>query len=156
MRKLTVEESFDQQHAVDPVTGCHVWQRARGKEGYGQLWVGGTSRRAHRYAYERVHGPVSEEFQVCHRCDNPSCVNVAHLFVGTGSDNMRDAHRKGRAANPVFHGEEHGMAILTERKVLRIRERIAQGARQVDVARSMGVSPELVYRIKKRIIWKHI
>lgn len=159
MPKPTIEETFDQQYIVDPVTGCHVWQRCLDKDGYGKLWVGGKKGKlsmAHRHAYERKHGPLPPELKACHKCDNPPCVNVAHLFPGTNSDNMMDAHAKGRMVSPVFRGEEHGMAILTKAQVLDIRARIAAGERQVDVAKSHGISAALAYRIKKRIIWKHV
>lgn len=157
--KQTIEQTFDQQYVIDSITGCHIWQRSLDKDGYGKLWVGGKPGKlsmAHRHAYERVYGPVDDDLKVCHHCDNPPCVNVAHLFAGTNADNMRDAAAKGRTNSPVFHGEDHGMAILSEDEVLDIRARIARGERQVDVAKVHGISAPLVYRIKKRIIWRHV
>lgn len=154
--KTCIAESFSQQYRVDPRTACFVWLRSLERDGYGQFWYKNKKYKAHRWAYEQVHGSIPSGLFVLHKCDNPACVNPKHLFLGTNSDNMLDTVRKGRKVAPVFHGEEHGMAILTEAKVRRIRQRIARGDRQCDVARDFGISAPLVYRIKKRIIWKHI
>lgn len=155
-RRLTIAESFDDHYLVDEKTGCWNWVRARDSDGYGHFVLNGRWQKAHRYAYERVHGPLAAGLKACHRCDNPPCVNPAHIFAGTNSDNMKDATRKGRAKAPVFTGEAHGMAIVTEAEVLEIRRRRAAGERRVDVARRIGISPELTYRIEKRKIWRHI
>ncbi|MGH8235418.1 MAG: HNH endonuclease [Steroidobacteraceae bacterium] len=156
MKRKTIAESFDEQYIVDAATRCYVWQRARDKDGYGKFWLCGKLVRANRYAYERAAGPLACGMQACHTCDNPPCVNPEHLFAGTNSDNVKDAIRKGRAAAPVFHGAEHGMAILDTAQVLSIRAKLAAGTRQCDVAREFSISEPLVYRIKKRIIWKHV
>lgn len=81
--------------------GCFEWQGARmaiinGRQGYGRLRVDGVERYAHRYAWESVNGPIPEGMFVCHACDNPPCINPAHLFLGTQADNNRDRIAKGR------------------------------------------------------------
>lgn len=78
-------------------SGCWEWTGARSNFGYGQLWIDGVRWTAHRLAYVIESGqPVAAGMFVCHRCDNPPCCNPAHLFIGTNSDNIRDAASKGR------------------------------------------------------------
>lgn len=77
-------------------SGCHEWSGARDTCGYGQFWTGRDFMRAHRYVWEQNFGPIPEGLLVLHRCDNPPCVNPAHLFLGTQKDNMQDRVRKGR------------------------------------------------------------
>lgn len=73
--------------------GCWEWHGARNDRGYGTVT---KNVRAHRYAYELLGGPIPEGMCVCHTCDNPPCINPAHLFLGTIGENNRDRHAKGR------------------------------------------------------------
>ncbi len=90
---------FEEKFLVDPNSGCWLWTGSVCSKGYGRF-VSARVRvaplLAHRVAYEHFIGPIPERHYVCHRCDVPSCVNPAHLFVGTQGDNMRDSLRKGR------------------------------------------------------------
>lgn len=79
---------------------CIEWTGYRLPSGYGQTRVKGRGlQRAHRVAWEEVHGPIPEGMYVCHRCDNPPCVNVDHLFLGTPVDNATDMTSKERHAS---------------------------------------------------------
>lgn len=73
--------------------GCWIWQGAKTPRGYGQ--IGSGRQYVHRIVYHVLVGPVGKMF-VLHKCDNPSCVNPAHLFLGTQADNVRDMWNKGR------------------------------------------------------------
>lgn len=85
---------------VEP-TGCIEWTGSMDSKGYGQVWDE-KLHRAPRYAWTLFCGPIPDGLLVCHRCDNPLCVNPAHLFTGTALDNAMDAKLKGRLdrANP--------------------------------------------------------
>ena len=76
--------------------GCWIWTRARTQRGYGQLWWRGQVRKATHLALEMIGVEVPKGMDACHSCDNPPCVNPAHLFVGTRKRNMQDAQAKGR------------------------------------------------------------
>lgn len=79
---------------------CWEWQRTRTSAGYGMFSIHETPIYVHRFSYELHFGPIPENHFVCHRCDNPACVNPSHLFVGTAADNVRDMRTKKRAVNP--------------------------------------------------------
>jgi hypothetical protein len=83
---------------------CWLWTGSRSAEGYGSIRVDGKMRKAHRVAWELANGPIpagagAHGTCVLHRCDNPSCVNPDHLFLGTNADNARDRQAKGRTAS---------------------------------------------------------
>jgi len=145
-----------------PEGACWEWTGPCTRNGYGELDVGsridGSYRKvyAHRLSYEVHVGPIPEGMYVCHTCDNRACVNPAHLFIGTQDDNMADAARKGRCPGVSLQGERHPRARLTEGQVLAIRARRAAGESERDVAREYGVSPQLVYAIHTRRLWKHL
>lgn len=83
---------------VEKGPGCWLWTGARTWSGHGTFNVGAKKfDRAHRVAYRLVHGAIPDGLVVCHQCDNPPCVNPAHLWLGTQGDNLRDMMAKGRA-----------------------------------------------------------
>jgi len=80
---------------VDKSDGCWRWIGGQWGGGYGRIRRGNQPQQAHRVAYELTYGPIPENQQVCHHCDNKACVRPDHLFVGSQSDNMLDWTRKG-------------------------------------------------------------
>lgn len=90
---------------------CWPWKAYCDRQGYGQYQFGTKREKAHRVAYEYMAGEIPEGMCVLHHCDNPSCVNFKHLWIGTQDDNMKDAVRKGRkdgrgGPRPKFIEEE--------------------------------------------------
>lgn len=85
-------------------TGCWLWQGAKNTKGYPCLRIGGRAGRTvtvHRLMAEAQYGPIPSGMLACHHCDTPACVNPAHLYIGSPSDNMRDKIERGRAVNPL-------------------------------------------------------
>ena len=83
----------------DPLTGCFNWTGYKDYQGYGNIKINYKHMRVHRISYQLHYGVDPLELFVCHRCDNPSCINPQHLFLGTPKDNMQDKIRKGRHKN---------------------------------------------------------
>ena len=90
-----MEERFWKR--VQKTETCWLWTGAKNKKGYGTFYISKYEPiGAHRFSYLLAEGKSPEELFVCHKCDNPSCVRPDHLFLGTNTDNMRDAKKKGR------------------------------------------------------------
>lgn len=103
-------------------TRCWVWTGSRARGGYGQLWGGGPiPLKSHRFSWEQANGPIVGRLLVCHHCDNPPCVNPAHLFLGDHKDNAKDMVAKGRCRAAGMPGEKHWASRLTSEQVLAIR-----------------------------------
>lgn len=129
---------------------CIEWQFSKDGVGYGKVWIGGKLRATHRLAWEIMNGPIRENVFVCHKCDNRSCFNVNHLFLGTVADNNADTRSKGRQAR----GEKHGRSKLTLPQVMAIRELQGQ-ATQKTIAAVFQISRTTVSLIQSRKKWSH-
>ena len=137
---------------VDPNTDCWEWQGAKTKSGYGLIGRNYKGYGAHRVSYIAFKGEIPLGMNVCHTCDNPSCVNPKHLFPGTQKDNLQDAAQKGR----MKRGSKCHMALLNEDQVRAIKNALAIGSSQSQLARDHKVSPNVIYRINAGLTWKHI
>ena len=133
---------------------CILWAGARKPNGYGQRRLpGGRFTSAHRQAWVEAHGPIPAGMVVMHRCDNPPCVNVDHLMLGTQADNLADMRRKGRAGRGAARGEAAPSAKLTWVQVESIRQRVANGERPIDLAAEFGLSRSSVHSIVHYKTW---
>lgn len=139
---------------VDRSGECWNWTgtiyTASGKLSYGKICVKNKQLLAHRVSYELAHGPIPEDKDVLHRCDNPLCVRPDHLFLGTHADNMQDMVQKGR-----MHLRNH--TKLTAEKVIAIRQRYSSGGiTQSQLAKEYEVKLDCIDRVINRRTWKHI
>ena len=149
----SLEERFWRKVAQSKV-GCWEWNGSKLKSGYGHIRSGGKGTRtylAHRYSYELHHGPIDPRHFVIHSCDNPSCVNPAHLRQGTPLDNMLDMIAKGRKIVPV--GTKHFSAKLDAEKVRFIRSSSASNA---SLALKFGVDASAISDVRNGVTWKHV
>ena len=123
--------------------GCWEWQASTQWDGYGRYWNKGKTVPAHRFSWEMIHGPIPEGMIVCHSCDVKMCVRPSPLFIGTQSENIQDAARKGRTRT----------VKLTVEQVKKIRSDTRSHA---EIARFYGVHASTVSRIRSHHRWDHI
>lgn len=128
--------------------GCIEWTACKNGWGYG-VFVASSKRKyvlAHRFAWELAGKEIPTGKILMHTCDNPACVNVDHLVMGTQADNIADKVMKNRQAK----GMRHGNAKLTELQVRGIREAIGT---QRDIAKRFNISQATVHMIKSGKYW---
>lgn len=143
----------------DPITGCWNWIK-RKSGGYGQFKVDGKQKYAHRFSFEHFNATklpagwqddatrLNDVF-VCHRCDNRSCVNPDHLFLGTHNENMKDGAEKAR----FKYGENHPSSRLKWIDIPEIHRRAQGGERLSRIAADYDVSEQTIYRIVNKQAW---
>ncbi len=144
-------------------SGCLEWNGYKDKDGYGILLVTKDGKKkntkAHRLSYELHVAPIPAQMFVCHRCDNPSCIEPSHLFVGTAADNNADKMKKGRSrpGGKPHYGSQNGRARLSEQQVAGIRRLVLDyGVTAAAIARSLGVSASAVQRAANGQRWRTV
>lgn len=148
-----VAESL-QRNSVKSDDGCRLWQAHRNPQGYGQVRDArvGRVRAAHRVSYEIAVGPIPPGKFVCHSCDNPSCINPEHLWLGTAKENMRDMARKGRGRGSRNKGTANPSAKIDEAAAQQIRA-LRGKLSQRRLAQHFGVSQSMICLIQKGRHW---
>lgn len=130
-------------------TGCVLWAGHRDAAGYG---IAGRAK-AHRLAWIVANGPIPDGLCICHHCDNPPCINPAHLFLGTICDNNVDRMVKDRGT----FGERVHTARLTVDQVTEIRKRHAMGAvGPIMLAKEYGVAEATIFKLLSRRSWRRV
>lgn len=140
---------------VNRPDGCWEWTGGRDHHGYGKVRMpmSRVQFRAHRVAYFLATGEDPGSHLVCHRCDNPSCVNPAHLFLGTPADNVTDMLAKGRHKTIGRKGAHNPGAKLTDADVRRVVDLLLAGAKNTEIAEKVGVTHAMVSRIRLGKSW---
>lgn len=150
---VSLEERLKRRVSIDQETQCWNWTGSL-NNGYGQIRMeNGKPALTHRVSYSLFVSPDIAGMTICHRCDNPLCINPDHLFAGTQADNVADMHTKGRAKKRGLKGAQNNNAKLTEEVVRLIR---GSDLRPSELARKLGISHVTVSDIRSRKSWAHI
>lgn len=145
---MTIEE-FDALWTPEPFSGCWLWTGSWSSNGYGRA----EKQLAHRLSWQFYRGEIPLNKEVCHSCDVRQCVNPEHLFVGTHSENMLDALRKGRLRLP----NRTGAAILNETRVRELRAVAdSTGASFCALGRRFGISSNTARYAVLGVTWRNV
>lgn len=143
---------------IDTSGDCWLWTGYAvgrpGKPGYGRVYYGGRLFLAHRLSYALHNGDLPDGALICHTCDNPPCVNPAHLYAGTVQTNARDAVERSLYVPKL--GEANPGARLTTAQVQEIRARWGSGEKQADLGREFDITASHIYRIVHGEAWRHV
>lgn len=148
---------------VQKTESCWIWKASVGSHGYGNSWDGRKVETAPRVSWKIHFGEIPKGMYVCHHCDNRKCVNPAHLFLGSPSDNYRDMANKGRLVSTPSYGEKNGLSKLTWKQVDQIRSiwnsekpkhRKARKYTSRRLADLFGVTKGVILSILHNEIWK--
>lgn len=140
-------------------SGCREWRGAKDRKGYGIVMMKEIRLApigAHRAAWMLLRGPIPDGMLVCHRCDNPCCIEIDHLFLGDLSDNAKDAVSKGRWGDRSRPGAANNLAILRDEDVIRMRALRAEGLSYVKLGRLFGVSGTQASNICRHKQWRNL
>lgn len=151
-----IEDRFwEKVDKTSDANGCWLWTGCVNTWGYGQINKGGQ-KGAHigaaRLSWMIKNGPIGAGLCVCHKCDNPICVNPDHLFLGTQKDNMVDAQNKGHRA----YGSKNVNARFCDDDIRNIRKMYEDGYRQKDIVDHYGASKSAISAIVRRKTWLHV
>lgn len=138
-------------------TGCLIWRKAKDHDGYGVTFFRSHQWRVHRAVFFLWVGDIPERSFVLHHCDNPTCCNPSHLFLGDARINRHDCRAKGRMT--IQRGELRYNCILNETKVREIRRRYKwrdKDNNAVALGNEFGVTVGAVWGILRGRTWKHI
>ena len=144
---------------VEKTDSCWFWRGGISSRGYGNFAFRKdgivVNNRAHRFSFELAFGKIPKNILVCHKCDNPLCVNPQHLFLGTQKDNAIDMVKKGRA-NPL-KGEKSNLSKLKEYQVIEIRNLYNFGKKRVcELAELFNISHQQISKIILGQRWKYL
>lgn len=138
---------------IKKINGCWEWQGSRNKKGYGHLSYKRKVELAHRISWLMFKGKIPNDMKVCHKCDNPPCINPSHLFLGSQKENVKDMFQKKRK---IHEGINHPGAKLTNENIKEIRKLLREGKTQQYIADKYNISNGHVGSIKHRRTWKEI
>ncbi len=134
-------------------TDCWPWAAMQNKAGYGLFRLGSVKVLAHRVAYA-LSWQDPGDLIVCHRCDNPVCVNPSHLFIGTTADNAMDKAAKGRGRTRDQRGDRNARAAISAEAIPEIVDAFKRGENNTLIGKRHGVSHATISLIRLGRTWK--
>jgi hypothetical protein len=143
-------KEFIKERITTTDAGCWEWKGAKHRQGYGSIRAKGKTVLAHRLAWEIWNGEIQEDMCVCHRCDNTSCVNPEHLFLGTQKDNMKDCKFKDRMHRNVAKTRR---CKLSYEQVIEIKKLFEDGVSRKDLMVKYTVSQTCIAKIVTGQSW---
>lgn len=120
---------------------CWIWKMSKNSDGYGNVWVDKKYWKAHRLSYLVFKGDIPEGLCVCHRCDNASCVNPEHLWLGTHKENMLDMIKKGR----TLYAEQRSNNKIPSYKRPEIVKEYLSGKTQLYLSKKYNCHPSAIF-----------
>lgn len=152
-RNLPIQERLEIH--ITSKKSCWLTNLSCNIGGYPQIKINNKMKAASRVMYEIHNGEIPDDFLVCHRCDNPGCVNPEHLFLGSQKDNMADMRKKGRERKSK--GSQNGIAKLNEQQVAEIKDLFNNTKlTQQQIGDLFGVDQTTISLIKTGKHWKHV
>lgn len=130
--------------------GCIDWMGMRDRDGYARY--GEKAKIVSRLVWEKSNGKIPPKMCICHTCDNPGCVNIEHLWLGSVRENNLDKEKKGRSP----HGKNHHKAKINDNDVIEIRKLYQNGMFQIDIGKKYGLCQTSISRILSGKGWKHL
>ena len=151
-RPNIIRAFWDKVKKTDNIGDCWVWDSHKNQKGYGRFKYNNKRYTAHRMAFELQNGEIKGGLHVLHTCDNPSCCNPTHLFLGTNMDNIQDSMNKNRRPR----GEYSGRAKLKENQVYEILFLLKYGYPVRKIKDLYMVTIGAIYGIKNNQNWNHL
>jgi hypothetical protein len=143
--RASLRERLHAGYIPEPNSGCHLWLKTVNPNSYGMIRDREKVLTAHRVAWMDAHGPIPDGMHVLHKCDVRSCVNPAHMFLGTHAENMDDKARKRRSYTKI-----------SDDMVRRIRELASAGMMHKDIAKQLGLIRSSISPIIRGEIRKYV